>query len=180
MRVEITAPEAARLAARLGKAMSKRTRRAAVNEVGKGVRKDLPALIAEAYSTSRAAVGARGKAAAPGSEDPRYTLRLRRKIRLSRLKPGARKFQTRRSEREGLLTLKQGPTKVSRFRARKGEARGEFILPGRPGRRERRLGGVPISLHRGAIGRRRERIGRDVTEALIRHVEAALAKRTGR
>ena len=178
-RVTITAIDAELLARKIGGAAAARVRRKAVNEAGKGARKDLPPLIAEAYSTSRAGVGAKGRAASPGSEDPIYTLRLNRKIRLAKLKASARTFKARRSEREGTLTIAQGPSGRDRFRALRGEGRGEFILPARAGRKRRRLGGVPISLKKDRrIAKRRERIGEDLRDALMAAMEESLKRRT--
>ena len=179
-RVVITADHAELVSRKIAAAGAARVRRKAVNEAGKSARKELPGLIAEVYATSRAGVGPRGKAAAPGAEDPRYTLTLRRKIPLSKLKASARKFKAkgRGAERLGLVAIKQGPSGTDRFRARKGAGRGEFILPSRAGRRERRLGGVPISLQKDSrISARRDQIAKDLVEALQRNMEAALKGR---
>ena len=118
-RVTITADHAELIARKLGEVASARVRRRAVNEAGKSARKELPELIASTYHTSKAGVGARGKAAAPGAEDPIYRLLLNRSIRIARLKASARQFKAPRGRRTGLLKLKQG-AKTSRFRVEKG------------------------------------------------------------
>ena len=156
-------------------------RRRAVNTAGAAARKDLLPMLAEIYSTSRAGLGGRAKAAAPGSDDPIYTLRMNRQIRLGKLKAGARKFEARRGSRLGRLKItqpqKSGAKGVDVFRATKGEGRGEFILSKRGGKRERRVGG-PI-LRRAldtnpALAARRDRIVEDLAEAIIANVEAAM------
>ena len=165
--------------AALGRVMAARTRRRAVNEAGSKARRDIPALLAEIYSTSKSAVGARGKAAGPGSTDPVYTLRLNRRIRLGKLKAGARKFESKRGERLGRLALtqpqKSGAKGVDVFRATKGEGRGEFILGASKGRRSRRVGGPSVSLRKNpAIRARRERIVEDLAKAVAEGIEGAI------
>lgn len=182
MRIEITADEANLIAARLGRTMELRTRRKAVNEAGASARRDLVPMLAALYSTSRAGIGGRGKAAAPGSDDPRYVLRVNRQIRLGKLKAAARRFAKGRGPHAlGLLAVKQpqpsGAPGRDLFRARKGEERGEFILPARRGLRKRKAGGPVISLHRNpAIRARREQIVEDLAAAMTRQIEAALSK----
>ena len=180
-RVTITADHAELIARKLGAVASQRVRRKAVNEAGKGARKELPELIAAVYSTTKAGVGARGKAAAPGAADPIYRLILNRRIRIARLKASARQFKAPRGQRTGRLRLKQG-AKTTHFRAEKGEGRGEFILPENRfrARKRRKLGGVPISLSQDrSIKRRREQIGEDLAAGLVSAMEAVL-KRSAR
>ena len=180
-RVTITADHAELIARKLGEVASKRVRRKAVNEAGKGARKELPELIAAAYHTTKAAAGAKGKAAAPGAEDPIYRLILNRRIRIARLKASARQFKAKRGQRTGRLNLKQG-AKTTHFRAEKGANRGEFILPADRfrARKARRLGGVPVSLRKDpTIKRRREQIGEDLAAGLVSAMEAVL-KRSAR
>ena len=174
-RVVITADHAELINRKLGEVASKRVRRRAVNEAGASARRELPALIAAVYHTSKSAVGARGKAAAPGAENPTYTLRLNRRVRLGKLRAGARVFKAKRGQRIGRLKLKQA-TKTSHFAAEK-EGRGEFVLPARLGKKRRRVGGVPISLRRGEIGKRREQIVEDLAAGLVSAMEAALKGR---
>ena len=180
-RVVITADHAELVSRRLGEAMAARVRRKAVNEAGKGARKELPELIAAVYHTTKTGVGAKGRAAQPGAADPIYTLILNRRIRIARLKASARQFKAKRGQRTGRLKLKQG-AKTTHFRAEKGEGRGEFNLPENRfrARKARRLGGVPISLSKDpGIKRRREQIGEDLAAGLVSAMEAAL-KRSAR
>ena len=180
-RVVITADHAELIARKLGEVASQRVRRKAVNEAGKSARKELPELIASTYHTSKAGVGARGKAAAPGAEDPIYRLLLNRSIRIARLKASARAFKAKRGQRIGRLKLKQG-AKTSHFGVEKGAGRGEFLLPENRfrSRKARRLGGVPISLRKDpAVKRRREQIGEDLAAGLVSAMEAVL-KRSAR
>ena len=165
--------------AALGRVMAARTRRKAVNEAGAKARRDIPALLAELYSTSKSAVGARGKAAGPGSTDPVYTLRVNRRIRLGKLKAGARKFESKRGERLGRLKLtqpqKSGAKGVDVFRATKakggansswGQARAGALAAsaGRPCRSAR----IP------AIRERRDRIVEDLAKAVAEGIEGAI------
>ena len=177
-RVVITADHAELVSRRLGEAMAAKVRRRAVNAAGKAARKDLPALIAEHYDTSRAAVGPKGRAASPGHADPRYVLTLNRAVAVGKLKARSRRFQLKHGGRLGLLRIKQ-PSGHTFFRAMKGENKGEFVLPENRfrARKARKLGGVPISLRRGEIGKRREQIAVDLGNALMREMEAALSKR---
>ena len=181
-RVEITADHAELVSRRLGEIMSNRVRRKAVNKAGSEARRDLAPLIAEIYSTSRAGVGARGKAASPGAsaDDIAYRLRFNRMVRLSKLKASARRFLKGRGPQAGLLAVTQPQPGGSKgrdfFRAHKGEERGEFILKARRGRRERRVGGPIVSLRQPGIRRRVDRIGADLAQAMLAEMEAALSK----
>ena len=169
--------------AALARVAAARTARKALTAAGSSARKDLRPLIAEMYSTSMAGAAVRGKAPAPGGDIDRlaYTIRVRRKIKLEKLRASARKFRRRRRDPLGLLRIAQPQPTGSRgadlFRARRGEQKGEFVLPGRTGRRQRLVGGVPVSLHKGAVGRRVERIGEDLVQAMLTEMQAALAKR---
>ena len=180
-RVTITASHSELIARKIGEVASQRVRRRAVNQAGASARKELPELIAGVYSTTKAGVGAKGKAAAPGADDPIYRLILNRRIRIARLKANARAFKAKRGQRTGRLRLKQG-AKTTHFRAEKGAGRGEFVLPANRfrARKRRKLGGVPISLSKDpTIKRRREQIAVDLGSALLREMEAAL-KRSAR
>ena len=180
-RVTITANHAELIARKLSEAASARVRRKAVNEAGKSARKELPELIAGVYHTTKTGVGAKGRAAQPGAEDPIYTLIMNRRIRIARLKASARAFKAKRGQRTGRLKLKQG-AKTSHFRVEKGAGRGEFILPENRfrARKARRLGGVPVSLRKDpTIKRRREQIGEDLAAGLVSAMEAVL-KRSAR
>lgn len=171
----------------LGRVMAARVRRKAVNEAGSKARRDIPALLASIYSTTKAGIGAKAKAAGPGSTDPIYTLRLNRRIRLGKLKAGARKFKSRRCARQGRLRLTQpqatGAKGVDEFRVTKGEGRGEFILGASRGRKARRVGG-PI-LRRALdtnpeLAARRDEVREDLAAALAAGIEAVLSRKRGR
>ena len=169
------------VAKRLGAAASSRVRRRAVNRVGAAARKDILPMLAGIYSTSKAGLGAKAKAAGPGSTDPIYVLRMNRQIRLGKLKAGARKFEAKRGSRLGRLKLTQpqatGAKGVDLFRVTKGEGRGEFVLGASKGRRSRRVGG-PI-LRRAldtnpALASRRDQILTDLAKAVAEGIEGAL------
>ena len=171
--------------AALGRIMAARVRRKAVNEAGATARRDLSALIADTYRTSKAGVGARGKAAGPGATNPIYVLRVNRRIRLGKLKAGARRFEKKRGATLGLLRLtqpqKSGQPGETPFVAAKGEGgRGVFNLPSSKGRKSRRVGGPSVSLRKNpAIRARRERIVEDLAKALAEGMEGAMkGKRT--
>ena len=173
------------IAARIGAAMSSKVRRRAVNTAGAAARKDLLPMLADIYSTSKAGLGAKAKAAAPGAEDPAYTIRLNRRIRLGKLRAGARKFKARRGATAGLLSITQpqasGSKGVDRFHALRGEGgRAEFILKARGGRRERRVGGPVIRRAldtNPALAARRDQIVDDLAKAVAEGIEAALKGR---
>ena len=175
------------VAKRLGAAASSRVRRRAVNRVGAAARKDILPMLADIYSTSKAGLGAKAKAAGPGSTDPIYVLRMNRQIRLGKLKAGARKFEAKRGSRLGRLKItqpqKSGAKGVDVFRATKGEGRGEFILGRSRGRKARRVGG-PI-LRRALdtnpeLAARRDEVKEDLAAALAAGIEAALKGKRGR
>ena len=172
------------IAKQIGAAMSQRMRRKAVNTAGASARKDLIPMLAEVYSTSRAGLGARAKAAVPGSEDPVYTLRMNRQIRLGKLKSGARRFEKRRNARLRYLKVTQsqrsGAKGIDVFRTSKGDQRGEFALPASRGRKARKVGG-PV-LRRALdtnpqLRARRDQIVEDLAAAVSEGIEAALKKR---
>ena len=175
------------VAKRIGNAASARVRRKAVAGTGKEARRDLLPLIAEAYSISKAGLAAKAKSPSPGAVDPVYVLRMNRRLGLSKLRAGARKFSKRKSATAGLLAITQpqatGSKGVDLFRAVKGEQRGEFILPSRRGRKRRKVGG-PI-LRRGfdatpALAARRDQIVEDLARAVAAGIEAAMKGKRGR
>ena len=168
----------------LGAKRLERAARRGVTAAGSAARRELPPLLAEIYSTSRAGLEPRGKAPQPGATLDRiaYRLNMRRQIRLEKLKAGARQFKRKRRDPLGKLRIKQpqptGATGVDVFVASKGEGRTEFILPRRAGKRQRRVGGPIVSLRRNpAIKARVDRIGEDAVNAMLAEMEAALSKR---
>ena len=63
-----------------------RIRRRAVNTVGSKLRKETRSLAGIVFGTSAAALSVQGKAAAPGSANPAYRLRMAHKIPIAKLK----------------------------------------------------------------------------------------------
>ena len=97
------------MARALGEKRLARATRKGVTAAGSAARRELPPLLAEIYSTSRAGLEPRGKAPQPGAALDRiaYRLTLRRRIRLEKLKAGARQFKRRRRDPLGKLRIKQ-------------------------------------------------------------------------
>ena len=185
-RIEITADrrELENMARALGAKRLERAARRGVTAAGSAARKELPALLAAVYQTSRAGLEPRGKAPQPGAALDRiaYRLAMRRRIKLEKLRSGARTFKRRRRDPLGKLRIKQpqpsGEPGVDVFAVRKGDGRTEFVLPRRGGLRSRRVGGPIVSLHRNpAVRSRVDRIGRDAVEAMVEAMEAALKGR---
>ena len=185
-RIEITADRRLleNAARALGQKRLERAARKGVTAAGSSARRDLPALLAEIYSTSRAGLEPRGKAPQPGAALDRiaYRLNMRRQIRLEKLKAGARQFKRRRRDPLGKLRIKQpqpsGAPGVDVFTVAKGEGRTAFRLRPRAGRRSRLVGGPIVSLHRNpAVRARVDRVGEHAVEAMLEAMEAALSKR---
>lgn len=168
----------------LGAKRLERAARKGVTAAGSSARRDLPPLLAEIYSTSRAGLEPRGKAPRPGDPVERivYTLKMRRRIKLEKLKAGARQFKRRRRDPLGKLRIKQpqesGAPGVDVFTVKKGEGRTEFRLPRLAGKRSRLVGGPIVSLRRNpAVRARVDRIGRDAVEAMVAELDKALGSR---
>ena len=89
--------------------------------------------------TSAAALSVQGKAASPGSDNPRYALRMARKIPVAKLKANKRKITRRRSRASITLTLPGGDKIVFRSIHRDG-ARFRLLRAGPLP--ERALGGI--------------------------------------
>ena len=83
-------------------------RRRAVNAVGSKVRKETRIVGPTIFGTSAAALMVQGKAATPGSDDPRYSLKLARNIPVARLKTSHRKITRAKGRRSLQLTLPGG------------------------------------------------------------------------
>ena len=136
-----------------------RIRRKAVNEIGAKLRKNTKAIAPAIYGTSAAALTVRGKAAAPGSDNPRYVLRMARKISVAKITAKNRKI-TRRSGRASLtLTLPGGDKIVFRSIHRDGAS---FRLLRAGPLPERALGG---GLHQRRTGVHQRRVPRAVPTA---------------
>ena len=98
----IRSDEAARIARTLGELAGKglqRIRRLAVNETGKRVRKKMRAVAPAAYGTSAAALRIQARAATPGADDPRYSIRFARRFPVGKLRAGYRPIRGRRGFR---------------------------------------------------------------------------------
>ena len=95
MAIQISADDAAVVAAALGRAMEATVRRRAVNAVGKRLRRDLPAILAGEVPTTKRALHPRGRGARPGQDDPAYVLTINRRIRVEELRARVRKFKRR-------------------------------------------------------------------------------------
>ena len=116
-----------------------RIRRKAVNTVGSSLRKQTRIIAPAIIGTSAAALSVQGKAVTPGSTNPRYVLRMARKIPVAKIKAKNRKI-TRRSGRASLaLTLPSGDKIVFRSVNRDGAS---FRLLRAGPLPERALGGI--------------------------------------
>ena len=114
-------------------------RRRAVNAVGSKVRKETRVVAPVVIGTSAAALMIQGKAAAPGSANPAYKLRMARKIPVARMKASKRKITRRRGRASLTLTL-PGGDKIS-FRSIHRDGASFRLLRAGP-LPERELGGV--------------------------------------
>ena len=116
-----------------------RIRRKAVNTVGSSLRKQTRIIGPVVMGTSAAALSIGGKAASPGSDNPRYVLRMARKIPVAKLKASHRKITRRRGRASITLTLPGGDKIAFRSIHRDGAS---FRLLRAGPLPERALGGV--------------------------------------
>ena len=116
-----------------------RIRRLAVGKVGSSARKQTRAILPAIIGTSAAALQIRGKAPAPGSDNPTYKLRFAARIPVARLKAAKRRITRRRGVASLALTLPGG--KTVQFRSIHRLA-GRFRLRRAGPLPERGLGGV--------------------------------------
>ena len=177
-RITISSPDAARIAKSFADLVSARgiaaaTRRA-VNKTGAQVRAATRAKGPELFGTSRAALRITGKAAAPGSEDPKYRLSLISAIPVSKLRAKHRKA-TRAGGRLQ-LDIDTPAIDAIRFRATAREGRAFRLLAAGPFA-ERFVGGVGTGAAR-AFARPEEggkaelyQIRKDAERDLPAHVE---------
>ena len=104
-------PEWRHLARRIGdkKLISAATIKA-VNTAGKTLRQEIPEILAEIFSTTKAALKIRGRAAHKTQRrDPRYTLSFDQAIQIARLRAKARVFsKARRGHAVGRFILRSG------------------------------------------------------------------------
>ena len=87
-------------------------RRRAVNTEGATIRKGMRAVAAPLYGTSTAALQIQGRAAAHGSDNPTYKLRMARNFPVGKLRASLRKVT-----RGGELTIRPPHQGAQRFRA---------------------------------------------------------------
>ena len=119
-----------------------RIRRKAVNSVGSSLRKQTRIIAPAIFGTSLAALMIKGKAAAPGSNNPRYVLRMAKKIPVSKLRAKNRKITRRRGRASLTLTLPGGKKIVFRSIHRDGAS---FRLLRSGPLPERDLGGIYVN-----------------------------------
>ena len=141
--IQITSKDAERLAKSfsdlIGPRGLDRIRRKAVNAVGSSLRKQTRIIGPVVIGTSAAALSVQGKAASPGSDNPRYVLRMARKIPAAKLKAKHRKIKRRRGRASLTLTL-PGGNKIA-FRSIHRDGASFRLLQAGP-LPERALGGV--------------------------------------
>ena len=118
-RITITSRDAERVAKAFSDLISAKglnaIRRRAVNRVGSDIRKETRIVGPTIIGTSAAALMVQGKAASPGSDNPRYTLRLASRVPVARLKASHRKVGRAGGRRS--LTLKLPGGDRVRFRS---------------------------------------------------------------
>ena len=116
-----------------------RIRRKAVNTVGSSLRKQTRIIAPVVIGTTATALMVQGKAASPGSDNPRYVLRMARKIPVAKMKAKNRKIKRRRGRASLTLTLPGGDKIVFRSIHRDGAS---FRLLRAGPLPERGIGGV--------------------------------------
>ena len=184
-RIEITSRDAERIAKAfrdlIGRDGLQRIRRKAVNEIGAKVRKETRSLSGVVFNTSAAALSVRGKAAAPGSDNPAYRLRMAAKIPATKLRAKARKVTRSRGRARLALTLPGGGKVGFRSIRREGV---RFVLERAGPLPERGVGGVFTNAARAFTtegydelrGLRRE-AERDLPDAVARLINEHLKTR---
>lgn len=114
-------------------------RRRSVNAIGSKVRKAARVIAPAILSTSQAAVKIQGKAASPGSDNPKYVLRMASKISVEKLKARARRVTRSKGRARLTLTLPSGDKIAFRSVKREGA---RFVLRAAGPLIERPLGGI--------------------------------------
>ena len=132
--ITISSPDGERVARSfndlIGRSGLQRIRRKAVNEIGAKVRKETRSLAGLVFNTSAAALSVRGKAAAPGSDNPAYRLRFAAKIPIARLQAKNRKVTRSQGRARLTLTLPGGDKIAFRSILRRDRASCSYV-PGR-------------------------------------------------
>ena len=137
--ITITSKDAEKLAKSfsdlIGRDGLRRISRKAVNEEGAAIRKAARNIAPVLYGTSAASLKIQGKAASPGSDNPKYSLRMASGFPVGKLRAPLRKASS------GGLTLRPPHQGVQRFRAVEHVGRAFKLLPAGP-LRERFLGAI--------------------------------------
>ena len=151
-----------------------RIRRKSVNIVGATVRKQTKATLPMIVGTSAAALMVQGRAAAPGSDNPSYKLRMARKVPVAKLKAKNRRITQRHGRKSLVIRLPSGDKITFRSVHREGP---RFRLLAAGPLPARGLGGVFVNAARAfseegydelrVVRRRAERELPAVVQALI-------------
>ena len=156
-----------------------RIRRKAVNKIGATVRKKTRVVGPDIFNTSASALSIQGKAAAPGSDNPRYSLRMAATIPVTKLRAKARKV-TRRRGRASLSILLPNGDKIA-FRSVRREGPIFRLLQAGP-LEERPLGAIFVNA-KTAFERHtelkdiRKAAERDLSESVARQINDHLKGR---
>ena len=186
--ITITSKDAERIAKSfaglIGKDGLQRIRRKAVNEVGSSLRKQTRSLAGIAFGTSAAALSVQGKAAAPGSTNPAYRLKIATKIPVAKLRAAHRRVTTRRGKKSLIIDTPNDP--AIRFRSIRREGT-KFILLKAGSLPERGVGGMFTNPKTAFTSEGypelvtlRRRAERDLPEAVSTAIRDHLAKRKKR
>ena len=138
-RIVISSRDAERIAKSfnglIGRDGLQRIRRKAVNEQGASIRKAARNIAPVLYGTAAANLKIQGSAASPGSDNPKYSLRMASGFPVGRLRAPLRKVS------QGGLTISPPHQGAQRFRAVERIGRAFRLLPAGP-LRERFLGAI--------------------------------------
>ena len=141
--ITITSKDAEKLARSFADLVSPKgldqIRRRAVNTVGSSLRKQTRIIGPALIGTTATALRVQGKAASPGSDNPRYVLRMAGKIPVAKMKASHRKITRRRGRASLTLTL-PGGDKIA-FRSIHRDGKSFRLLQAGP-LPERGLGGI--------------------------------------
>ena len=139
MAVTVTSKDAERIARSfndlIGKDGLRRIQRKAVNEEGAAIRKAARNIAPVLYGTAAANLKIQGKAASPGSDNPKYSLRMASGFPVGKLRSPLRKAS------KGGLTIRPPHQDTQHFRAVERVGRAFKLLPAGP-LRERFLGAI--------------------------------------
>lgn len=177
-RITITSKDAEKVAKAFSDLIAEkgllRIRRKAVNRIGAAARKETRSVLPAVVGTSIGALMVQGRAASPGSDNPKYSLRMARKVPVVKLKAARRKITKRRGRASLVIQLPTGD-KIA-FRSVRREGPMIRLLEAGP-LVERSLGGVFVNASRAftdegypelsGIRRRAERELPAVVQALI-------------